>query len=48
MRGTPPLFRPDRLPVEDGAGGRALLRERLLRHRLGGEGHSSVGSAIGT
>jgi hypothetical protein len=47
--GTPPLFRPIRHPAEEGAGGRALIKgERLLCHRLCSEGHSSVGSAIGT
>jgi hypothetical protein len=35
--------------VEYGSGGRGLIYgDRLLRVRLGGEGHSSVGSAVGT
>jgi len=49
VRGTPPLSRPVRHPAEKGAGGRALIKGgRLLCYRLCSEGHSSVGSAIGT
>jgi len=44
-----PLFRPIRLRVEGGAGGRDALRRQLLwSQRLRGEGHSSVRSAVGT
>jgi len=48
VRGTPPLSRPVRHPAEKGAGGRDALRRQLLCYRLCSEGHSSVGSAIGT
>ena len=49
VRGTPPLSRPIRHPVEEGDGGRdALGRQLLWSHRLRGEGHSSVGSVIST
>jgi len=45
-----PLCRPIRHRVEDGAGGRVSLMETdcYVLVTLGGEGHSSVGSAIGT
>lgn len=49
VRGTPPLSRPIRHPAEEGDGGRGLIKgDRLLRSHLGGEGHSSVVSAVGT
>jgi len=47
--GTPPLFRPIRHLAEEGAGGRALIKESgCYVYRLCSEGHSSVWSAIGT
>ena len=49
VRGTPPLSRPVRHPAEVGDGGRvAPRRHGCYVDRLCSEGHSSVGSAIGT
>ena len=47
--GTPPLSRPIRHPAEEDAGGRVTpQRHGCYVYRLCSEGHSSVGSAIGT